>query len=154
MSTRPSPTRSSTSIEVGAGTFEMPWHRPGISFDIPKNALTEQQLSRQQHSLALDRCRREEVRASKLGHLQTVAGTRRPSPQGREGVIDRQSMASGSPKEPSAIAGGQPKHKQNSAIAGASAQAPKKRSDVEQSKAMFAKAAWVFNAAQVDGLYY
>ena len=27
-------------IEAGAGTFEMPWHRPGISFDIPKNALT------------------------------------------------------------------------------------------------------------------
>ena len=24
-------------IEAGAGTFEMPWHRPGISFDIPKS---------------------------------------------------------------------------------------------------------------------
>ena len=27
-------------IEDGAGTFEMPWHRPGVSFDIPQNALT------------------------------------------------------------------------------------------------------------------
>ena len=28
-------------IEEGAGTFEMPWHRPGVSFDIPKNAHTK-----------------------------------------------------------------------------------------------------------------
>ena len=27
-------------IEAGAGTFEMPWHRPGVAFTIPKNALT------------------------------------------------------------------------------------------------------------------
>jgi antirestriction protein ArdC len=27
-------------IEAGAGTFEMPWHRPGIDFSIPKNAFT------------------------------------------------------------------------------------------------------------------
>lgn len=30
-------------IEAGAGEFQMPWHRPGISFTIPKNALTGQQ---------------------------------------------------------------------------------------------------------------
>ncbi len=29
-------------IEAGAGTFEMPWHRPGVSFTLPKNALTGQ----------------------------------------------------------------------------------------------------------------
>lgn len=28
-------------IEAGAGTFEMPWHRPGVAFTIPKNALTD-----------------------------------------------------------------------------------------------------------------
>jgi antirestriction protein ArdC len=28
-------------IEAGAGEFQMPWHRPGISFTIPKNALTQ-----------------------------------------------------------------------------------------------------------------
>ncbi len=28
-------------IEAGAGTFEMPWHRPGTAFTLPKNALTE-----------------------------------------------------------------------------------------------------------------
>lgn len=27
-------------IEAGAGAFEMPWHRPGVAFTIPKNALT------------------------------------------------------------------------------------------------------------------
>lgn len=28
-------------IEAGAGTFAMPWHRPGVAFTLPKNALTE-----------------------------------------------------------------------------------------------------------------
>mgnify|MGYP003386449070 CR=1 FL=1 len=28
-------------IEAGAGTFEMPWHRPGVAFTIPKNASTD-----------------------------------------------------------------------------------------------------------------
>src|SRR5690606_38624479 len=28
-------------IEAGAGSFEMPWHRPGVAFTLPKNALTE-----------------------------------------------------------------------------------------------------------------
>ena len=28
-------------IEAGAGTFAMPWHRPGVTFTLPKNALTE-----------------------------------------------------------------------------------------------------------------
>lgn len=28
-------------IEAGAGTFEMPWHRPGVAFTLPKNALTD-----------------------------------------------------------------------------------------------------------------
>jgi antirestriction protein ArdC len=27
-------------IEAGAGKFEMPWHRPGVSFSIPVNAVT------------------------------------------------------------------------------------------------------------------
>lgn len=30
------------SIEEGAGEFQMPWHRPGVSFELPKNALTTQ----------------------------------------------------------------------------------------------------------------
>ena len=28
-------------IEAGAGEFQMPWHRPGVAFTVPKNALTE-----------------------------------------------------------------------------------------------------------------
>lgn len=28
-------------IEAGVGDWHMPWHRPGTSFDIPRNALTE-----------------------------------------------------------------------------------------------------------------
>jgi antirestriction protein ArdC len=27
-------------IEAGAGEFQMPWHRPGVAFTIPKNAVT------------------------------------------------------------------------------------------------------------------
>jgi len=27
-------------IEAGAGEFEMPWHRPGVSFTVPRNAVT------------------------------------------------------------------------------------------------------------------
>ena len=30
-------------IEAGAGEFQMPWHRPGVAFTIPRNALTENQ---------------------------------------------------------------------------------------------------------------
>ncbi len=28
-------------IEAGAGSFEMPWHRPGVAFTLPMNAVTE-----------------------------------------------------------------------------------------------------------------
>lgn len=28
-------------IEEGAGAFKMPWHRPGIAFTVPVNALTK-----------------------------------------------------------------------------------------------------------------
>ena len=28
-------------IEAGAGSWQMPWHRPGTAFATPKNALTE-----------------------------------------------------------------------------------------------------------------
>lgn len=28
-------------IEAGAGEFQMPWHRPGVAFTLPKNALTD-----------------------------------------------------------------------------------------------------------------
>lgn len=28
-------------IEAGAGEFQMPWHRPGVAFTLPKNARTE-----------------------------------------------------------------------------------------------------------------
>jgi antirestriction protein ArdC len=30
-------------IKAGAGEFQMPWHRPGVAFTIPRNALTENQ---------------------------------------------------------------------------------------------------------------
>ena len=33
--------RTVAAIEAGAGDFQMPWHRPGASFAIPKNALTD-----------------------------------------------------------------------------------------------------------------
>jgi antirestriction protein ArdC len=32
-----------SAIEAGAGEFQMPWHRPGVAFTIPRNALTEKQ---------------------------------------------------------------------------------------------------------------
>ncbi|MEQ1712827.1 MAG: ArdC family protein, partial [Hyphomicrobium sp.] len=36
-------TKIVAAIEAGAGEFQMPWHRPGVAFTIPRNALTDKQ---------------------------------------------------------------------------------------------------------------
>ena len=47
-------------IEQGSGEFQMPWHRPGLSFAIPKNALASSRACRKapQHALPRSKTRR------------------------------------------------------------------------------------------------
>ena len=126
-------------IEAGAGTFEMPWHRPGVAFTIPKNASTDKALSRLQHPLALDRCRRQEIRASGLGHLQAIRRSSAPRSARARKARSSSSTASGCPKDAEDIA---KRRRSNAAIPATD--------DDDGGKRLFAKAAWVFNIEQVD----
>lgn len=125
-------------IEAGAGTFEMPWHRPGVSFTLPKNALTGQAYRGTNIlSLWID------ADAKKFEH-QVWATYRQWSELGaqvRKGEKASLIVKYGEwvPKEArtgSADAGGHPKRDEN---------------DEDGGKRLFAKAAHVFNVDQVDG---
>ena len=73
-------------IEAGAGDFQMPWHRPGASFAIPKNALTDKPYRGSNIlSLWIDADEKRFERQI-LGDLQAIPGARLPGPQGRKGV--------------------------------------------------------------------
>ena len=124
-------------IEEGAGTFEMPWHRPGVSFDIPKNAHTGK-LYRGSNVLSLwidaDDKKFEHQTWSTFKQWQDLGAQVRKGEKGSLIV----KYGEWTPKDQAgAGAGGHQKRQEES--------------DVEQSKLMFAKAAWVFNVAQVDG---
>lgn len=124
-------------IEEGAGTFEMPWHRPGVSFDIPKNAHTGKSY-RGSNVLSLwidaDDKKFEHQTWSTFKQWQDLGAQVRKGEKGSLIV----KYGEWTPKEQAgADAGGHPKRQDES--------------DAEQSKMMFAKAAWVFNVAQVDG---
>jgi len=118
-------------IEAGAGTFEMPWHRPGISFDIPENALTG-----------------NSYRGSNILSLWIDAGEKK---------FEHQSWATF--KQWQELGAQVRKGEKGSLIVkygewtpkGDKPDAPKEGEEAEQSRLMFAKAAWVFNVAQVDG---
>lgn len=118
-------------IEEGAGTFEMPWHRPGISFDIPKNALTGKHY-RGSNILSLwidaDEKKFERQSWATFKQWQELGAQVRKGEKGSLIV----KYGEWTPKD-------------------AKADAPATVEDGEQSRLMFAKAAWVFNAAQVDG---
>jgi antirestriction protein ArdC len=122
-----------SAIEAGAGEFQMPWHRPGVAFTIPKNALTEKQYRGSNIlSLWID------ADAKKFEH-QTWATFKQWQELGaqvRKGEKGSLIVKYGewTPK--------------------AAADAPKPQSggdDAEAGKRLFAKAAYVFNAQQVDG---
>ena len=137
-------------IEDGAGTFEMPWHRPGVSFDIPKNAHTGKHYRGSNIlSLWIDAGDKqfEHQTWSTFKQWQDLGAQVRKGEKGSLIVkygewIPKELAGAGAA---GAVAGGHPKHHKEGQ--------PKRQeeSDVEQSKLMFAKAAWVFNVAQVDG---
>ena len=131
-------TKIIAAIEAGAGDFQMPWHRPGVAFTIPKNALTEKHYRGSNIlSLWID------ADAKKFEHqlYATFKQWQELGAQVRKGERGSMIVKYGEwvPKDSSSpVAGGQPKGKQDG-------------DDEDQAKRLFAKAAWVFNVQQVDG---
>ena len=122
-------------IEDGAGTFEMPWHRPGVSFDIPQNALTGNRY-----------------RGSNILSLWIDAGDKRFEHQTWATFRQWQELGAQVRKGEKGsliVKYGEWTPKDNQA--GAKPEAAAGGDDAEHAKLMFAKAAWVFNVAQVDG---
>lgn len=134
-------------IEAGAGTFEMPWHRPGVAFTIPKNAATDKAYRGSNIlSLWID------AAAKKLEHQvwATYKQYTELGAQVRKGEKGSLIVKYGEwvPKEQSGTAAGGPKKRQtnNSDASGH----PNYEQGDGDGKRLFAKAAWVFNIDQVD----
>ena len=125
-------------IEAGAGTFEMPWHRPGVAFTLPMNAVTEKTY-RGSNVLSLwidadDKKFEHQIWATFKQWLELDAGVRK----GEKGSLIVK-YGEWVPKEqPGADAGGHPKRNE------------KDGNDDDGGKRLFAKAAYVFNIDQVD----
>lgn len=119
-------------IEAGAGTFEMPWHRPGIDFSIPKNAMTGNEYRGTNIlSLWIDADER------KYQH-QVFATYRQWSELG--GQVRKGEKGSLIVKYGDFV----PKNEREQAAAKGEA------FDEDAHKRLYAKAAWVFNVQQVD----
>jgi antirestriction protein ArdC len=120
-------------IEAGAGEFQMPWHRPGVAFTIPKNALTEKQY-RGSNILSLwidaDVKKFENQTWATFKQWQELGAHVRKGEKGSLIV----KYGEWTPK----AAGDAPKPETGG-------------DDADAAKRLFAKAAWVFNAQQVDG---
>ncbi len=119
-------------IEAGAGEFQMPWHRPGLSFAIPENAAT-----------------RKNYRGTNILSLWIDAA---------EKHFERQLWATY--KQWSELGAQVRKGEKGSLIVKYGEWIPKASSgeaeptggeDEENGKRLYAKAAYVFNVAQVDG---
>lgn len=120
-------------IETGAGTFEMPWHRPGVAFTIPKNALTEKPYKGSNVlSLWID----ADVKKYEHQVWATYKQWEELGAQVRKGEKGSLIVKYGEwvPKE----------QREQAGTADAS-------DDEDQSKRLYAKPAWVFNVGQVDG---
>ena len=123
-------------IRAGAGTFEMPWHRPGVAFTIPKNALTDKPYRGSNIlSLWID------ADAKKLEH-QVWATYRQFAELG--GQVRKGEKGSLIVKYGEWIPKDQPR-----AETGAKNEQGTSDDDAD-AKRLFAKAAWVFNIDQVD----
>ena len=124
-------------IEAGAGEFKMPWHRPGIAFTLPKNALTEKAY-RGSNVLSLwidadDKKFEHQVWATYKQYEELGAQVRK----GERGSLIVK-YGEWVPKEQnSPVAHGQPKGNQDGA-------------DEDGGKRLYAKAAYAFNIDQVD----
>lgn len=126
-------------IAAGAGTFEMPWHRPGISFDLPKNAATDKTYRGSNIlSLWIDAAEK------KFEHpvWATYKQYEELGAQVRKGEKGSLIVKYGEWVPKGAEAGGHPKHQPESL--------PKHDDSDEQAKRLYAKPAWVFNIDQVD----
>lgn len=134
-------------IESGAGAFEMPWHRPGVAFTLPKNASTDKAYRGSNIlSLWID------ADAKKFEHQiwATYKQFAELGAQVRKGEKGSLVVKYGEwvPKEQcGAAAGGQSKRQSNGPDASGS---PKGEQNDDDGKRLFAKAAWVFNIDQVD----
>jgi antirestriction protein ArdC len=121
-------------IEAGAGAFEMPWHRPGVAFTIPKNALTEKPYKGSNVlSLWID------ADAKKYEHQvwATYKQWEELGAQVRKGEKGSLIVKYGEwvPKE----------QRDTGDSAGSDG------NDDDAGKRLYAKPAWVFNVGQVDG---
>jgi antirestriction protein ArdC len=118
-------------IEAGAGEFQMPWHRPGVSFSIPKNALTEKAY-RGSNILSLwidaDEKRFEHQIWATFKQWQELGCQVRKGERGSL-IVKYGEWIPKSAREEAQESGG----------------------DDDSGKRLYAKAAWVFNTAQVDG---
>lgn len=134
-------------IEAGAGSFEMPWHRPGVAFTIPKNASTDKAYHGSNIlSLWID------ADAKKFEHQvwATYKQYTELGAQVRKGEKGSLIVKYGEwvPKEQSGAAAGGPSKRQH--ISPDASGDPKGEQSDDDGKRLFAKAAWVFNIDQVD----
>lgn len=130
-------------IEAGAGTFEMPWHRPGVAFTLPVNALTEKTY-RGSNVLSLwidaDTKKFEHQVWATFKQWRELDGSVRKGEKGS--LIVKYGEWT-------------PKDNATSADAPPAADEPSTRSQGadegdETGRRLFAKAAWVFNIDQVE----
>lgn len=128
-------------IEAGAGSFEMPWHRPGVAFTLPKNALTEKPY-RGSNILSLwidaDAKKFEHQVWATYKQYEELGAQVRKGEKGslivKYGEWVPKSQREGTSPDARASVGGQPKH----------------HDDGDDPKRLYAKPAWVFNIDQVD----
>lgn len=132
-------------IEAGAGEFQMPWHRPGVAFTIPRNAITGNDYRGSNIlSLWIDAAEKKfehQVWATYKQYEAAGAQVRK----GEKGSL----IVKYGQWTPRAEAGEHPKHNRSDTKAAEPLPA-KTGNDDEDPKRMFAKAAWVFNIDQVD----
>ena len=134
-------------IEAGAGEFTMPWHRPGVSFTIPTNALTGN-LYRGTNILSLwidadEKKFEHQVWATYKQYEAAGAQVRK----GEKGSLIVK-YGEWVPKDAGEDTAAHPKRQRKTERV---ASAPHINEDDDDPKRMYAKAAWVFNAQQVDG---
>jgi antirestriction protein ArdC len=135
-------------IRAGAGDFQMPWHRPGVAFTIPKNALTDKTY-RGSNVLSLwidaDAKKFEHQLWATFKQWQELGAQVRKGEKGSLIVKYGEWVPRGSADAGCAAGNEPPKRQQACQPAG------KEHKDDDNGKRLFAKAAWVFNVQQVDG---
>jgi antirestriction protein ArdC len=120
-----------SAIEAGAGEFQMPWHRPGVAFTTPKNAVTGNRY-RGSNILSLwidadEKKFEHQIWATYKQYEAAGAQVRK----GEKGSLIVK-VGEWVPKE------------------ARESKTPAPEADGEDPKRMFARAAWVFNIDQVD----